>query len=46
VRSPQQIRENLTKQLTGRESGLVGLWNFADAANPGRDASQNGNHAS
>ena len=44
VRSPEQIRENFTKELTGSEPGLVGLWNFADPAQPGLDASPNGNH--
>ncbi len=41
ARTPEEIRENLTKQLTGSELGLVGLWNFDDQANPGRDASPN-----
>ncbi len=41
ARTTEQIRENLTKQLTGSEPGLVGLWNFDDPANPGRDASPN-----
>jgi hypothetical protein len=40
-RTAEQIRENLLKQLTGSEPGLVGLWNFDDPANPGRDASPN-----
>ncbi|MGC3959012.1 MAG: hypothetical protein QM813_14035 [Verrucomicrobiota bacterium] len=30
-RSPEQIRENMHRRLTGREEGLVGLWNFDDA---------------
>ncbi len=41
ARSAEQIRDNITKQLTGSEPGLVGLWNFDDPANPGRDASPN-----
>jgi signal transduction histidine kinase/CheY-like chemotaxis protein/ligand-binding sensor domain-containing protein len=41
ARSLEQIRENLLKPLTGSEEGLVGLWNFDDPANPGRDASPN-----
>src|SRR5262249_45983328 len=41
TRNRDQIRENLLKQLTGSEPGLVGLWNFDDPANPGRDASPN-----
>jgi signal transduction histidine kinase/DNA-binding response OmpR family regulator/ligand-binding sensor domain-containing protein len=39
ARTTAQIRENLAKQLSGNEAGLVGLWNFDDPANPGRDAS-------
>ena len=38
-RTAEQIRENMFKELTGSEPGLFGLWNFADPANPGRDAS-------
>jgi hypothetical protein len=41
ARTTEEIRENILKQLTGSEPGLVGLWNFDDAANPGRDASPN-----
>ena len=41
ARTPEQIRDNILKQLTGNEPGLVGLWNFDDLANPGRDASPN-----
>jgi hypothetical protein len=41
ARTAEQIRENLSKPLTGSEPGLVGLWNFDDPANPGRDASPN-----
>jgi hypothetical protein len=41
ARTTEQIRENITKQLTGSEAGLVGLWNFDDPANPGRDTSPN-----
>ena len=29
-------------QRTGREPGLIGLWNFDDPANPGKDSSPNG----
>jgi hypothetical protein len=45
-RTAEQIRETISKQLTGNEPGLVGLWNFDDPANPGRDASLKGNHGS
>ncbi|MCF7730747.1 MAG: response regulator [Akkermansiaceae bacterium] len=41
ARTAEQIRDNLTKQLTGSEKGLAALWNFDDPANPGRDASPN-----
>jgi signal transduction histidine kinase/CheY-like chemotaxis protein/ligand-binding sensor domain-containing protein len=43
-RTEAQIRENRFQQLTGTEPGLVGLWNFNDNANPGRDSSTNGHH--
>ena len=29
-RTEAQIRENMRRQLTGKEEGLVGLWNFDD----------------
>ncbi len=44
ARSLEQIRDNMTKPLTGKEESLAALWNFADPANPGRDASANGHH--
>ena len=44
ARNPAQIRTNLFATLTGREPGLVGYWNFDDAAQPGRDLSA-GAHA-
>jgi len=31
-RSAEQIRENMNRRLSGREEGLVGLWNFDDGA--------------
>lgn len=40
-RTEAQIREGMSKRLTGLEEGLVGLWNFDDPANPGRDATTN-----
>jgi signal transduction histidine kinase/CheY-like chemotaxis protein/ligand-binding sensor domain-containing protein len=44
ARSEAEIRDNLSKHLTGAEAGLAGLWNFDHAANPGNDASPGGNH--
>ena len=41
VRTGEEIRGNLGKQLTGSEPGLVGLWNFDNPANPVRDATGN-----
>jgi signal transduction histidine kinase/DNA-binding response OmpR family regulator/protocatechuate 3,4-dioxygenase beta subunit len=41
ARTPEQIRQDLTAHITGREDGLVGLWNFDDPANPGKDSSTN-----
>ena len=43
-RTAEQIRENMHRTLTGSETGLIGLWNFDDLANPGRDASPGGHH--
>src|SRR6185369_13497556 len=44
ARSEEQIRENIFKELTGKEPGLVACWNFDDPANPGRDLSPGGHH--
>src|SRR6185503_4467074 len=44
ARSESQIRTNLSATLTGREPGLVGYWNFEDAAQPGRDLSPHARH--
>jgi hypothetical protein len=41
-RSPEQIRENMHRRLTGRESGLMGLWNFDDGH--ATDATPRANH--
>ena len=43
-RTAAQIRETMTKPVTGTEPDLVGLWNFSDPANPGRDFSPAGHH--
>src|ERR1043166_3076190 len=45
ARTADQIRQDMNRALTGTEAGLAGLWNFDDHANPGRDASPNGNRA-
>ncbi len=45
ARTAEQIRQHKDRALTGAETGLAGLWNFDDAANPGRDASPNGKNA-
>jgi len=39
-RTAEQIKTNLFTSLTGREAGLLALWNFADGT--ARDASANG----
>jgi signal transduction histidine kinase/ligand-binding sensor domain-containing protein/CheY-like chemotaxis protein len=39
VRSSEEIRENLGRQLSGNEPGLVALWNFEDGT--ARDATAN-----
>ena len=41
-RTAAQIREDLRRHLTGSEPGLVGLWNFDDPSQPGKDSSPNG----
>ena len=35
ARTEAEIREHMFESLTGREEGLVALWNFDDPANPG-----------
>jgi signal transduction histidine kinase len=42
ARTADQIRESMTLRLTGREPGLIGLWNFDDPLLPGGDASPRG----
>ncbi|MCW5554049.1 MAG: response regulator [Verrucomicrobiae bacterium] len=44
ARTPEQIQASMSRQLTGTEPGLVGLWNFNDPANAGRDATTNNHH--
>ena len=39
-RTPDEIRTNVFNRLTGREPGLLALWNFADGT--AKDASPNG----
>ena len=41
-RTEAQIRENMSKRLTGNEAGLAGLWNFDDGA--AKDSSPNAHH--
>ncbi len=43
-RIEMQIRENMFKNLTGGEPGLIGLWNFDDPGQPGKDSSPNAHH--
>ncbi|PYI80883.1 MAG: hypothetical protein DME26_20780, partial [Verrucomicrobia bacterium] len=43
LRTEAQIRENMFKNLTGKEAGLVGLWNFNDgSANDSTSAAHHG----
>ena len=42
ARTEEQIRDNMFKDLTGREPGLVGLWNFNDGT--ARDSTTNAYH--
>ena len=44
ARTAAQIRENMARKLTGNEPGLIGLWNFDDPGDPGRDASRGAHH--
>ncbi len=43
-RTEEEIRQGMSRKVTGQEPGLVGLWNFDDPANSGRDASPSGHH--
>ena len=42
ARTQEEIRENMTRSLTGREAGLFGLWNFEDGG--ARDVTTNQHH--
>ncbi|MSU34373.1 MAG: LamG domain-containing protein [Pedosphaera sp.] len=42
ARTEAQVRMNLAAKLTGKEPGLLALYNFIDAAQPGRDATGHG----
>jgi signal transduction histidine kinase/ligand-binding sensor domain-containing protein len=44
ARSTEEINAGMRTRLTGGEPGLVGLWNFDDPSNPGRDATTNALH--
>ena len=44
ARTEEQVRTTMLHRLTGTEPGLVGLWNFDDPAQPGRDATPHGHH--
>ena len=44
ARTEAQILENRSKQLIGNEPDLVGLWNFDDPREPGRDSTRAGHH--
>ena len=44
VLSPQEIKSNMNKKLTGNETGLVGYWNFNESQGQiAIDSSKNGN---
>lgn len=42
ARTQEEIRENMTRSLTGREAGLFGLWDFEDGG--ARDVTTNQHH--
>ncbi len=42
ARTQEEIRENMTRSLMGREAGLFGLWNFEDGG--ARDVTTNQHH--
>ncbi|MCF7764471.1 MAG: LamG domain-containing protein, partial [Verrucomicrobia bacterium] len=46
ARTLEQIRDTMFEPLTGTEPGLVSLWNFSDADQPGRDAGPGAHHGS
>ena len=41
VRTAQQIRAGLFSKMTGKEPGLMALWNFDDPKRPAKDATGN-----
>src|SRR5262245_21703743 len=43
-RRQEEIRENMFRRLTGREPGLLALWNFDRGDTVGNDASPNQHH--
>ena len=42
ARTAEEVRGDMSTRLTGREPGLVGIWNFDDPTYPGKDSSGRG----